>query len=394
MIRLNNTDLNRLLILCARLHPEPQSVSAIRSLLAMEPDWDALIARAEKEGTLPLLFHSLRSLSDLVPGPARERLKSGYLANLIRNAHVLRALEPFLTAVREAGLRVALTKGGRLASTVYKDIALRPFWDVDFIVHPSDWPGLRAILLNQGFGENEELKGGEAGRDDRLDWTYSPYFHRSGLFLEFHFNSIGLHIPFRSEAEFWSSIGTEIIGGVETSVLPPEYELCYLCLHAQQHSYEKLIWLTDIAELAGDSDLDGDRIMSICRAERIQAPVYHGLRLANALWPGSISWRLMSRFRFGPMEAAAVRLFWPESSILRRAGQTSWPYYMPSLFSLWERRSVTLALRTLARIFFPPRRWMAHVRGVPVSSPRLYLQYFRRLWRPFKLAGAHLVRSR
>jgi hypothetical protein len=55
---------------------------------------------------------------------------------------------------------------------------------------------------------------------------------------------------------------------------------------------------------------------------------------------------------------------------------------MPSLFSLWERRSPAAAARTLGAIFFPPRAWLAATSGVPVNSPRLYGRYAERLLRP------------
>jgi hypothetical protein len=67
---------------------------------------------------------------------------------------------------------------------------------------------------------------------------------------------------------------------------------------------------------------------------------------------------------------------------------------MPSLFSLWERRSPGLAAKTLASILFPPRTWMARVRRVPPSSPKLYIDYVRRLWRPVRQTAERLVRIR
>ena len=59
---------------------------------------------------------------------------------------------------------------------------------------------------------------------------------------------------------------------------------------------------------------------------------------------------------------------------------------MPSLFSLWERRSAPLALRSVRAILFPPRPWLAQATGVRAGSFRFYLHYVRRLFRPLVMA--------
>jgi hypothetical protein len=384
----------RLLVLCARPFPKPRDLSDIRRLLRAGPDWDFLTKRAEEEGVLPLLYWNLRSLADEVSPAVLARLKVSYLRNLARNAQISRQLEPFLRAVRDSGLRVVLTKGLRLASTVYPDLGLRPFWDVDLVVPPADWPALERILAGHGF---VETPAGEAGPDRKtsdLGWTYSPYFRRGDLVLEFHFNILGLHFPLRSEKVEVLTSGPIAVGGSEVLVLSPHYELCYLCLHAQQHSYRKLIWLTDIGEMAGRGDMSWDKVFETCRELKISASVHHGLSLVNALWPGTLAPEILSRLRPRPLPRAALGLLWPEAAVAGREPHPAWPYYMPSLFSLWERKSPGLAARTLAAILFPPRPWLARTTGVAPDSLRLYYEYIRRLSRPFGLAVRRLVNSR
>jgi hypothetical protein len=64
---------------------------------------------------------------------------------------------------------------------------------------------------------------------------------------------------------------------------------------------------------------------------------------------------------------------------------------MPSIFSLWERRDPVLAARTLGRIFFPPKAWLASVTGVAVDSPRLYGRYLERFLRPALTAARRMM---
>ena len=384
-------DVNRLIVLASRLDPGPEARREMTGMLSRGPELSGLAPRAEEEGTLPLLHRNLKDLPGALPAPISEALRSGYLRNLARNTRIYKTLEPFLEAVRAKDLRVALTKGGRLALTVYPDVALRPFWDLDFIVHPADWPAAKIVLGELGYKE--------ASGDDRifdigdasLHWAYSPYFMKDGLFLEFHFNFLGLHFPSRSGEGMWSSALRTAAGGTEVAILPAEHELCYLCLHAQQHSYRKLIWMTDIAELAARGDLDWDRVRGLCRDEKIAAPVFHAFRLVNALWPGTLSESLLAGFRPGPVARAGLRFLWPEAAVSARAKVLSWPYYMPTIFSLWERKDLGLARRTLSGILFPPRAWIVQTPGSAGSPVRVYKSYAKRLLRPLFMTVKRMV---
>jgi hypothetical protein len=387
--------LARLLVLGSRLAPGPGTEGEVRRLAAAVGDWDALLVRAEDEGVGPLLYWNLRDATGAAPAAVLEALRRAFLRNLARNTVLYRELETFLAPVRRDGLRAALTKGGRLALDVYPDPALRPFWDVDFVVHPADWPAVRRILRGLGF---EEAEGASAARTDgagrALDWTYSPYFRKGPLFLEFHSSPLGLHFPGRDEDGVWSSAGRLAVRGTEALVLPAENELCYLCVHALQHSYERLVWLADIAGLAGRPGLDWDGVVRIAREARVRGPVHHGLSLAGTLWPGSVPGRVLAELRPGPAGAAALRLLWPPGATAARRRVPAWPYYMPSVLSLCERRDPGLAARTLRAIFFPPRAWLAAATGTPEGSLRLYGRYLERLARPALVAARRLVDPR
>ncbi len=383
---------SRLLVLCSRLEPDPGTRPEVLRLAASVRDWDRTLALAGEEGVEPLLYWHLRDDPVIVPADVLDRLRLAFLRNLARNTQLYRELEPFLGSVRRAGLRAALTKGGRLALDVYPDIALRPFWDVDFVVHPADWTAVRRILDGLGFEEaaGEAAPPAETG-DRALDWAYSPYFKKGLLFLEFHSSPLGLHFPGRGEEGFWSSAGRLAVRGTEALVLPAANELCYLCVHAQQHSYERLVWLADIAALAGRAGLDWDWIVRIARESRIMGPVHHGLRLAETLWPGSVPAGALDALRPGPLESAVLRRLWPAGSIAGRRRVPAWPYYMPSILSLYERKDLVLAARTLRGIFFPPRKWLAAATGTPERSLRIYGRYAERLARPALVAARRLM---
>jgi hypothetical protein len=384
----------RLLVRCARAGLKAHDRAEIRRLLDPPPDWESLIRKADVEGVLPLLYWSLRNEPDSVPPDVLERLKVHYLRVLARNAQTARQAGPFLRAVREAGLEVVLTKGLRLASAIYPDIGLRPFWDMDLVARPADWPAVKKILDGLGFEEAAAVRPGPDQAGLEPGWIYSPYFRRGDLVLEFHFNVLGLHFPVAAGRPEGMTVRPMVLQGTEAMIFSPEYELCYLCLHAQQHSYQKLIWLTDIAEMASREDVGWAAVFRISDAMKIHAPVYYALFLVNALWPDTVPQDVLSTLRPPRLARTALDFFWPRAGVAGRKSTLTWPYYMPSLFSLWERRSLRLAARAVSAILFPPRPWLARACGLPEDSPRLYYQYARRITRPVGLAVRRLMSTR
>ena len=264
---------------------------------------------------------------------------------------------------------------------------------MDFIVHPSDWPELRRILAGLDFVEaSGEASAASGAAGPALDWTYSPYFRKGSLFLEFHANPLGLHFPSRGEDGFWSSAGRLRVRGTEALVLPAENELCYLCVHAQQHSYQRLIWLADIAGLAGRAGLDWDWVSRIARDERIRGPVFYGLHLAETLWPGAVPPEPRDELRPGPVESAGLRLLWPrerDGRPERRAGLAL--LHAVDLLALGTARSRSGRADPAARSSSRPEAWLASTTGVAANSPRLYGRYLERLLRPALTAARRMM---
>jgi hypothetical protein len=379
---LTPTAADGLLIGLSRVTPGEGELARLRGLVSGPVDWGGLVGKAAREGVSPLVYRNLKPFEALVPEEARTHLRTAYYANEIRNFRLLRLISPLIGAMGVAGLRAVVTKGARLALTVYPDIGLRPFTDIDLVIHPRDWPGLEKVLAGLGYVPDSRALTRLDPGNRTLDWTFAPYFRLGDLLIELHFAYLGLHVPFRSEDDFWASVGRVRVDGADARIMSPEYELCYLCLHALQHSYSRLMWLTDIAELGSRAEVDPDKVARIARREGIGAVVRHGLEFANALWPGTISEAVVSQCHKGPLESVLLPALWPPGRVLRRAGRVPTPYYAPTFFSLLSRKKPLLAARTLLRILFPPMDWIADSYNVVPWSRKAWLQYARRLGMP------------
>lgn len=380
----NNT--LRLLVLCSRIEPTPDDRGEIWSLVKTPGvDWPAFLESARSEGVAALVHRALREPSLPVPPAVREGLKSYYVLNSLRVASFLDGLSGVLREAAEAGLGVLLTKGGRLTGSVYCDPGLRPVADIDLVVRPADWRAFRRILEARGFIDASPLP--VDPERSRLRWIFTPYYSRGRLFLEIHFAPLGFHMPLVDEAAVWASARIQRFDGAEARVLAPEHELAYLCAHALQHSYSRLIWLVDIAEMCRREKIDGDALISFCRREGLSAPVHHALRLVDRLWPGTVPGGWIDDLTPGRLERRLLRSLWPEDRIAGRGPGASHPFYSPTLFAILETRRFVPALRGLANVFFPPPAWVSFTYGIPRRFGPLLRHYAWRLGWPLRLLG-------
>jgi len=370
----------RLLVLCAA----PDLTSAIREevrgLLVLGLDWESLLSSARREGLMPLLAKRLEDEARLVPGTVRGELRTAAYRSTANNLRALNTLGLFLDAAGPAAIPVAVTKGLRLADSLYDEPGLRPFQDVDLLARPNDWPRLRDLLERLGFCSSAPLLGPVSGR--RLRWLFAPCYEKNGVVLEIHFAGLGLHLPLADEDGLWRSLERRTIGGLLVPVLSPEYELASLCTHAMQHSYERLIWLADVARFSRRERVDWAKLTELCRREGIRGPVAHGLEITEKVWPESVPRAALEALAPAPFERRLARFFWPANAVLRRTMSISLPYYAPTLFALLGRKRASLAPRALATIFFPPPAWVCWTYHIACRPAPLLRHYARRLFWP------------
>lgn len=376
-------DTRRLLTLGSRLELSPAARRELRDLIGTPGlDWAGVLSEARSEGVAALLHRILREEAS-VPEAARAELKNYYILNTLRVEAFRAGAAGVLAAAGRAGLRVALTKGGRLMETVYGDPGLRPVSDLDLVVHPADWGAFRRILDAEGFKNASPLA--VSPQRGRLRWVFSPYFRRGRVDLELHFAPLGVHLPLVDEDAIWASTRTLRIGGTDARVLAAEHELAYLCAHALQHSFSRLLWLVDIAEACGREKIDGEALIAFCRREGLAAPVHHAFRIVDRLWPGCVPGPWIDALTPGRLERYLLRSLWPEDKIAAREAGPAHPFYSPTLFAILETRRPLPALKGLANIFFPPASWVSFTYGIPNRPGPLLRHYAWRLGWPLRL---------
>jgi hypothetical protein len=273
-----------LLLAACSDHPVKEKTDRIRRLLHSPIQWSKLHDLADRHGVQPILTQVVGAVEDRVPAQALTALKESYQANLRKALLLSREFVSLIDRLSQAGLEFIPYKGLALAETLYDDIALRQSGDIDLLVHATDLPRVRKAVEELGYRPHQLFSAAEeeaylrSGYESAFDgpagknllevqWAIQPRFYAVSLEME------GL---------FRRAVKATVVG-VEVKTLCIEDLFVVLALHAAKHVWGKLIWLCDLARIAGIPALGWKRIGEQARELGIVRMLWVTLLLAQKL---------------------------------------------------------------------------------------------------------------
>lgn len=275
---------NNLLIATAR-HPLKSATGGdFTQLLDQVTDWDYLLPAAGKQGLSPLLFKIISEMgaSDRLPPGAFEFLTRSYFASLMLNQRLFNELYPILQAFSDNSIPVMLLKGAALCQTVYDDMGLRPFGDIDILVSEADVQRAGHIMEELGF---EIVLGIYRVSDDHnaeFGWHWA--YHKGDNVIELHWDLTERSGPFHLDMDqYWQGAIPVKVEGHSALIMNEECQLIHLCLHQFKHQWQHIRDLTDVALLAEKIGAEGhwDSMLKMARSQGLDRCVYFNLALAN-----------------------------------------------------------------------------------------------------------------
>jgi len=281
-------------------------------------EWDEAVAAFRWHGIIPLLYHRLskENLTGLIPSEVVQELKQEYYKSLFSGIRVYDALRNPLKALSEADAEVIMLKGAALAETLYPEIALRPFGDIDILVREEDWPKIKRTLYKLDFKAHGTDIADLPPKLTKFDTVEHLHFlNQQGLNLELHFDLLQLGCAMRSTADAWRTAHSVRIAGVETKILSPEYQLLHLCVHLNKHGYRRFIWFADIANLLRDKTFDWEKLRTIARTEGVLAPVYYTLYYVNLFFGELVSNLVLESLKPGFIRRTVWERIWPAKKV-------------------------------------------------------------------------------
>lgn len=307
--------------------PEPRlSPAAVEALHGCDP------------GELARLAAAHRMAPWLAAAIAREPgLDRGAFGALVSAAggltfHALRLfseLSTVLGRLNEAGVPVVVLKGPVLARSVYPDAGLRPYGDIDVLIHERDLVQVSRLLLERGYLEKNGAHEHEANRMHDCHGVFQRIFvnDATGLIIEVHCDHLQIGLEPVGMDEIWAMSVPVEFGRASARTLEPHDMFVQLCVHLQRHGYERLIWLKDIELIVRQDVLDWETVAARAKTQGCLAAVSYTLWLLPKILdvnlpPGAA--RLAKAQ--GGLSRALYRRVWPVERVAALEPQRQWRF--------------------------------------------------------------------
>jgi hypothetical protein len=258
----------------------------IVALLQREMDWVYLKKMALQHGLMPILYQSLKSYApNCIPRSILTQFRDLSLSSASRSLVMTEELLSLLELFKAEGIPAIPYKGPVLAATHYKDVAIRPFNDLDILVKRKDLFKAMDVMTSLGYQPHFQLTRAQVAAFLKSKYEF-PLTHRNGwLTVELKWNLVEDFFSFPLDQEgLWERLQPVSLNGKEILTFSPEDLLIILCVHGAIHLWPNLIWICDIAQLIDvHKDLNWESVIRQARRSRSERMLYLGLALSACL---------------------------------------------------------------------------------------------------------------
>ena len=277
----------QLLLACARSRMDSETAEQIRRLVAGDLDWDYVIRKADEHFITPLLYNSIVKICpEALPKRVLEELRNRFHSSARRNLFMAGELLRIVDVLRQNGIEALPYKGPMLAATAYDNLALRSFIDLDILINERNILKAKQVLMSAGYEPRTQLteKQEAAHIRSRAEKDIVLVRHDGTVSVELHWGVASLFL-FPLDAEvLWNRLEEVNLGAANVLSLGPEDTLLVLCVHGAKHSFQRVQWIADIAEvLRSNPQVDWDRMLSLAISLRSKRMLFLGLQLSSKL---------------------------------------------------------------------------------------------------------------
>jgi hypothetical protein len=238
-------------------------------------EWQPVAQLARREHLTPLVYAAGRDAAGggrdaaaAMPAETATALAEAYAASASASVELYRQLAGVGGALYAAGIPALLLKGAALARPVYQDAALRPFSDLDLLVHEADIDRVHLTLTGLGY----DIGGGRPSDADRI-WRhgrgyFDPTRRRVPVDVHWRYAGYPLLIPLDYDAVFARS-PTFSVDGLPVgmpSAADMVVALSISFLRELWYGKPRLRYLRDIAEVCGRGRVEWARLSQVVDA--------------------------------------------------------------------------------------------------------------------------------
>jgi hypothetical protein len=274
-----------LVVCCARIRLDPVHRDRIRELLAGRLSWTEVMATSIRHKLEPLVFENVSAAAgDLLQPVEREMLRAAARdcgVSVLALFHELLRLSRLFDA---AGIPATSYKGPLLSWLAYGSLTRRACVDLDIAVPQRHIPQATSLMQAAGYSPGFDLGEAHDGRKHHAPGQYSFFCNERMLSVEIHTERTLRYFPIPLDfAEMQNRQITVELAGKQLRTFSIEDTLVLLCVHGAKHFWDRLGWITDIAELIQAQRVDWPQALRIARDLKSTRLLLLGLYLAQEL---------------------------------------------------------------------------------------------------------------
>lgn len=368
-----------LLLACGRTRVDEETATRIRTLAQGPLDWNSVIKKALGHGLMPLLYQNLKAeASDVVPPGPLSKLKELYEKNSARNVLLTGELNRILSLFESEGIAGMPYKGPAIAQSIYGQLSLRQFSDLDILVRKTDVWRCQQLLISQGYEPHFNITRRQLPAFLKLGYV-QMFTRDNGLsVIELHWGIVSRFFMFSLDTErFWSRLQHMDLMGKKVLSPTPEDLLLILCVHGTKDLWARLEWIVGIAELIRNHpDLDWAAARKLAKESGAERILFLGLFLAREFFAAKLPEEVARRI--SEDTALATLGTWVRASLVKPQADS---LRQSIMFHVRAKDRGLDKLRYCARLLFTttPVDWQI----LPLPGSLSFLYAFLR---PFRLA--------
>ena len=261
-------------------------------------NWEKLYSLALSNGVLPLAFKSLnRCCAGLIPKDVFKKFKASARKTAIINLSMSSILFKLLTVLNQNNIIAVPFKGPLLAHSVYGDLSLRSFGDLDVLVNTFDVSQAYTLLTKVGYEPEIQLSSSQIIQFIKTEDNISFKQSGTGVIVELHWELSGNYLP---KALTLNIVQLRIVKDDfhkhTVLTLGNEDLLIYLCIHGSKHIWHRLEWICCVNELiTNNSKLNWTLVLQLADEWSARRMLAIGLLLTEELFDTSIPEEILDR---------------------------------------------------------------------------------------------------
>ncbi len=287
-----------------------------------------------------------------------------------------------LEALREKQIEVIVLKGLYLLESVYSNIGLRTFVDLDLMVHKSDLAAASVVMQGLGYQLSAYFDFEDANRDIK----HLPTIIKAGApLVEIHWSILEEDEPFAIDMEeIWRHAQSARVAGVDVKALDLEDLILHLSIHfTYQHRLKAgLRSLFDLAVIHQkyQTQIDWPKLIETAKEWKAERVIWLTFRLLERVTgvtvPAAVYQDLLAQAPDpAVLEEALQQLMRPKED----TGALT-----PDLAALPDARGPWAKISLILSRIFIPRRIMSRLYKVEPRSVRIYGYYWVRFKELFR----------